>query len=372
MKNKWQTKKLSEVCEIRTGKKDVNQGNPNGRYPFFTCAKNHTYSDTYSYDTEALLIAGNGDVGHVSHYKGKFEVYQRTYVLTDFKGVDPIYLFHLLQGKLKDEVSGKKLGNTMPYIKKSMLEDFIVPLPPLTTQKEIVKKLLSTLGIIEKAIQSERVKTERIQELFEAYLLSFLQSPEYEAKLLGDLSEKVEYGTSKKSQKEGKIPVLRMGNIQNGRFNWDDLVYTSDPEEIKRYSLKENDVLFNRTNSPELVGKTAIYKGKMPSIFAGYLIRIHRKEKELDAEYLNYFLNSPIARKHGKTIMTSSVNQANINGTKLKKYPIPAPDIKVQRLIAKKLNSAKKLTDDLDEKYRKKLELLDELRVSVLSKTFAN
>ena len=69
-----------------------------------------------------------------------------------------------------------------------------------------------------------------------------------------------------------------MGNIQDGRLDWDDLVFTDDKEEIEKYRLKHNDVLFNRTNSPELVGKTAIYKSEMPSIFAGYLIRIHRKE----------------------------------------------------------------------------------------------
>lgn len=85
--NTWQTKRLGDLCDIKTGKKDVNEGNPDGKYPFFTCAREHTYSDEYSFDTEALLVAGNGDVGHVSYYKGKFEAYQRTYVLSGFKSV---------------------------------------------------------------------------------------------------------------------------------------------------------------------------------------------------------------------------------------------------------------------------------------------
>ena len=90
---------------------------------------------------------------------------------------------------------------------------------------------------------------------------------------------------------------MRMGNIQNGRLSWDKLVYSDNAEDNKRYLLKYNDVLFNRTNSPELVGKTAIYKGEMPAIFAGYLIRIHRKENLLDADYLNYYLNSEMAKE---------------------------------------------------------------------------
>ncbi|MEB3325727.1 MAG: restriction endonuclease subunit S [Cyanobacteriota bacterium] len=125
----------------RTGKKDVNEGNPEGEFPFFTCAAQHTFSDSYSFDTEALLIAGNGDVGKVSYYNGKFEVYQRTYVLSDFTGVSPRFLYLILDGKLKDTVSKQKLGNTMPYIKVGMLTDFQLPVPPLPEQQRIVALL---------------------------------------------------------------------------------------------------------------------------------------------------------------------------------------------------------------------------------------
>jgi type I restriction enzyme, S subunit len=81
----WEEKRLGEVVDITTGKKDVNQGNPNGKYPFFTCAREHTYSDEYSFEGEAIMIAGNGEVGLCTYYNGKFEAYQRTYVLQDFK-----------------------------------------------------------------------------------------------------------------------------------------------------------------------------------------------------------------------------------------------------------------------------------------------
>ena len=100
--------------------------------------------------------------------------------------------------------------------------------------------------------------------------------------------------------------MLRMGNIQDGQLDWENLVYTDDKDEIAKYLLKNNDVLFNRTNSPELVGKTAIYKSEMPAIFAGYLIRIHRKEDLLDGDFLNYFLNSQRALDYGKTVVIAS------------------------------------------------------------------
>jgi len=107
---------------------------------------------------------------------------------------------------------------------------------------------------------------------------------------LGLMTLGVEYGTSAKSQPEGKVPVLRMGNMQNGKIDWTDLVYSDNDEEIKQYSLKKGDVLFNRTNSPELVGKTSIIETDEKAIFAGYLIRINHLTEITDGRYklINY------------------------------------------------------------------------------------
>lgn len=134
----WAQKRLGQLCRIKTGKKDVNEGSPDGKYPFFTCAAKHTYSNSYSFDTEALLVAGNGNVGQVSYYSGKFEAYQRTYVLSNFNEILPKYLFHILNARLSRAVSSQKLGNTMPYIKLGMLTEFRVPVPPPSEQKRIV------------------------------------------------------------------------------------------------------------------------------------------------------------------------------------------------------------------------------------------
>ncbi len=194
---------------------------------------------------------------------------------------------------------------------------------------------------------------------------------EWEWEKLGDLCDGVEYGSSSKSRKEGRIPVLRMGNIQDGRLDWDNLVYTGDDDEIEKYLLRHNDVLFNRTNSPELVGKTAIYKGERPAIFAGYLIRINRRDDLLDADFLNYFLNSQIAFDYGKTVVISSVNQANINGTKLKGYPIPAPSLPEQKAVVRKFDALSVETQGLESIYQRKLDVLEELKKSLLNQAFS-
>lgn len=186
---------------------------------------------------------------------------------------------------------------------------------------------------------------------------------------LGNLSMGVEYGSAKKSKEEGKIPVIRMGNLQNGVIVWDDLVYTDDEDEINQYFLRKDDVLFNRTNSPELVGKTAIYKGERPAIFAGYLIRINQVS-DVDARYLNYFLNCHIAKNHGNRVKTDGVNQSNINGEKLGHYPFPLVSKEEQYQIVQEIESRLSVCDKLEESINESLQKAEALRQSILKKAF--
>ncbi len=150
---KWPMVELGELCSIRTGKKDVNSGKIDGRYPFFTCAREHTFSDAWSFDCEAILVAGNGDVGAVQYYQGKFEAYQRTYVLSDWVNVSGRYLYFCLGGRLKETLSNQKQGNTMPYVKLDMLSKFQVAIPPLEIQQQIVAEIEGYQKVIDGAKQ---------------------------------------------------------------------------------------------------------------------------------------------------------------------------------------------------------------------------
>ncbi|MFT8346790.1 restriction endonuclease subunit S [Gluconobacter oxydans] len=137
----WKKKTLSNVCQIKTGKKDVNEGCENGEYPFFTCAKQHTFSDNYSYDCEAILIAGNGEVGKTHYYNGKFEAYQRTYILSDFTNISVFFLLHFIEFFLPLDISKEKQHGAMPYIKLGTLKDFSVVTPPIAEQRAIATVL---------------------------------------------------------------------------------------------------------------------------------------------------------------------------------------------------------------------------------------
>ncbi|WP_417240859.1 restriction endonuclease subunit S [Celeribacter halophilus] len=188
---------------------------------------------------------------------------------------------------------------------------------------------------------------------------------------LGWCSSGPEYGTSAKSSDTGEVPVIRMGNLQRGGIDWKNLAYTSDPEEIEQYSLKSGDVLFNRTNSPELVGKTSIYKGERPALFAGYLVRVNQIDEIASGPYLTYFLNSPYAREHGKTVKTDGVNQSNINASKLQEYPFPYCSPAEQAEIVRILDAQLEAADALEAEIDAALTRADALRQSILKKAFS-
>ena len=188
---------------------------------------------------------------------------------------------------------------------------------------------------------------------------------------LGWCSMGPEYGTAAKSSDHGDVPVIRMGNLQDGRIDWKNLVYTSNTEEIERYSLKAGDVLFNRTNSPELVGKSAIYRGERPALFAGYLVRVNQIDEVASGPFVAYFLNSSVAREHGNTVKTDGVNQSNINGTKLQHYPFPFCPAAEQVEIIRILDACLETADTLEADINIGLARAEALRQSILKKAFA-
>ncbi|MFW6351382.1 MAG: restriction endonuclease subunit S [Bacteroidota bacterium] len=214
-------------------------------------------------------------------------------------------------------------------------------------------------------------KPKELPELTEDELKELPELPEeWRWMRLGNMTLKVEYGSSKKSLPVGKVPVLRMGNIQNGYFDWSDLVYSKDEEEIKKYLLEKDDVLFNRTNSPELVGKTAMFRGERNAIFAGYLIRINHFKNLINSKYLNYFLNSHTAKKHGNSVKTDGVNQSNINGEKLMKYPFPLTNLQEQHQIVQEIEQRLSVADNLEKSIEESLQKAEALRQSILKQAF--
>ena len=143
------------------------------------------------------------------------------------------------------------------------------------------------------------------------------------------------YGTSSKSLSSGDVPVLRMGNIQDGKVVYDKLVFSNNVEDNRKYLLQDGDLLFNRTNSAELVGKTAIFKGNRHVIYAGYLILL--RPIKTSSKYLNYFFSSPYVRSYCKEVKTIGVQQCNINAEKVSQLLVPIAPFEEQMRIVDKI-----------------------------------
>lgn len=148
--NDYEYLSLNQVCNITTGKLDANAMNPNGKYKFFTCAKEDYYIDTYSFDGESLIISGNGEVGLIKYFVGKFDAYQRTYVLQNFTK-NPLYIKVALEIELPKKLHREKNVGAMPYIVLSTLSDIKIKIP----NKELVSNIALIVTSLDKKIAIE-------------------------------------------------------------------------------------------------------------------------------------------------------------------------------------------------------------------------
>jgi len=165
----WRIATLKEFFPVVTGKKNANIATENGKYPFFTCAQDISYTDDFSFDDHAILVAGNGDF-NVKRFKGKFEAYQRTYVLIPSDENLTGLLYHLINHYLKNIVLGYK-GSVINYITKGMIEDFKFPFPNKIEEVGIV----DVFNTIEKKIaytKRENIKLEEIRDTLLPKLMS--------------------------------------------------------------------------------------------------------------------------------------------------------------------------------------------------------
>lgn len=178
---------------------------------------------------------------------------------------------------------------------------------------------------------------------------------------LGDVLERVQYGTSDAIYEKGTVPVLRMMNIEHGKITNTDLKYSKlSISELQDIKLNHGDILFNRTNSMDLVGKTGIFCLDGDYVFASYMLRLNVKENIVTSKFVNRYLNLPLVQYRLKAFATPSVSQANINPTSLKSMPFLLPPMK-------DIEEADRVFDDLD-KYSEELNRERE-RVFRLEKT---
>ncbi|WP_217690807.1 restriction endonuclease subunit S [Streptomyces sp. KAI-26] len=192
---------------------------------------------------------------------------------------------------------------------------------------------------------------------------------------IGSLARKIEYGTSAKAHTVptgADVPVLRMGNIQDGRMDLQNLKYLpADNPDTSKLALSDGDLLFNRTNSAELVGKAAVYRSMMgPATFASYLIRCQLAQG-IEPEWVSLCINSPEGRRYINSVAAQQVGQANVNGTKLAAFPIPVPPHGEQLRLLAELHEWRETVERTATIAQRALKRSAHLRRSLLNHAFS-
>jgi type I restriction enzyme S subunit len=289
------------------------------------------------------------------------------------KRILPEYLRHVLVGdpfhaQFMQTVSG--VGGSLLRARPAFVAAIQIPVPPLEEQRRIA-------AILD---QAETLRTQRRQALAhldtltQSIFLDMFGDPVTNPKgwpvgPIRDLLESASYGTSEKSSSEGEFPVLRMNNLtRTGELDLRDLKYMDLPLASRdRYLAKPGDVLFNRTNSAELVGKTAMVpEGARQLAYAGYLVRL-RVNQENEPVYLARFLNTPYAKSTLRNMCKSIVGMANINAKEIQAMKIAVPPLPLQQTFATRIQAI----EALKATHRAALAELDALFASLQQRAFA-
>jgi type I restriction enzyme, S subunit len=326
------------------------------------------YDSRYLISNGDILIGMDGEFNRARWFGGKALLNQRVCrIASSSRDLDESYLFYYLPAALK-VIEDATPFVTVKHLSVKQIRDIAIPLPPLPEQRRIAEILDKADALRDK----RRAALAQLDTLTQSIFLDMFGDPATNPKgwpmgRIGDLLESAAYGTSEKAGMAGEYPVLRMNNISySGEMDFTDLKYmelSKDKEE--RYLVRKGDILFNRTNSADLVGKTAIFRDDKQMAYAGYLIRL-RVKRGNDPEYLAAFLNTPYSKRVLRGMCKSIIGMANINATEVQAIRVAVPDSGCQRQFAKRVTA----TEELKAIQRKGLEELNSVFASLQYRAF--
>lgn len=267
-------------------------------------------------------------------------------------------------------------GTTRKRISRKNLGTVTIPVPELAEQRRIVEILEDHLSRLDAATQGLTDAAGRAARLVAASSASQLATVgvDWEISTVGARASLIEYGSSTKTTatvRPGRVPVLRMGNIKDGCIDWTSLKYLdADHHEFPRLLLQRGDLLFNRTNSAEHVGKSAVFDGDGVASFASYLIRV-RLDGTVLSEWANLAINSPQGRHFVASVVSQQVGQANMNGTKLRSFPLPVPPITEQEARVRAHNTVVESRSALVLELQRARRRSERLRQALLAAAFS-
>ncbi|EAJ6872022.1 restriction endonuclease subunit S [Campylobacter coli] len=380
----WEVKKLEDVCKNSSSNlalKDIKD--KSGDYPVFGASGIVGYIDFYHKNKECLGIVKDGaGVGRVFVLPKNTSVIGTLNYLEALENTNLKYLFYFL---CSIDFSKYILGSAIPHIYFRDYKKEQIPLPPLKEQERIVGILDESFAKIDESIKILEQDLLNLDELMQSALQkafnplkdnakeNYKLPQGWEWKSLGEISNLIQNGFA--ASKNNEIPSgyvhLRTHNIStDGNLNFDTLI------KIKREFIKEkqsfiekNDILFNNTNSTELVGKTALVTQNYNYAFSNHLTKIKLKN-QYNSKLVVFYFVLLLKNKYFEKICHQWIGQSGINIDKLKKIQIPLPPLKEQEQIASHLDELSSHVKNLKQNYQAQIKDLQELKKSLLDKAF--
>ena len=249
----------------------------------------------------------------------------------------PEYLCYFLHSDIGlKEIAAHTAGSVRDSLKFSALQNIEITIRSVEEQRFIIRILQK----VEALINKRRQTLNKLDDLVKSQFIEMFGDPvlnpyNWPIVNIGEIAIDVRYGTSKPAVEGGQYPYLRMNNLTyEGFLDLSNMKYIDIPDdEIEKYIVRKGDILFNRTNSIDLVGKTCVFDLDEAMIIAGYIIRIRLNDKLLPVVFSNY-MNLPVLKKRLRNMAKGAVNQANINAQELKSVRIYLPPIKLQNQFA--------------------------------------
>jgi type I restriction enzyme S subunit len=367
---RWPTKLLGELCDVEGGNA-APQGDENfkdGTIPFVRMKDLGRYHFTNSltetadkltkdsaianrmklFEPGCILFPRSGSVAlnHRAILGIRACIVSHIGVLQNLRPeISPGFLYLYLTTFDMTSLSKKTTG--VDSIAFHDVKKIPVPVPPLAEQERIVKLLDDADELRKLRAQADRRAATLIPSLFhEMFGDPATNSKAWPVRPAGELMEACDYGTSQKANEEGRgVPVLRMGNVTTeGQLGLEDLKTVELAEnELAKQRLQAGDVLFNRTNSRELVGKTGMWDGRFEAVAASYFIRVRFRADVEHPQHFTTFMNLPFMKRRLAQMARGAVGQANINSKELKSIPVPVPPLPLQSEFAQRVAEIREL-----------------------------
>ncbi|MBF9643425.1 restriction endonuclease subunit S [Streptococcus pseudopneumoniae] len=355
--------KLGELVSIQTGKLDANAAVVGGKYPFFTTAKEILWINDYVYDDEVVLVAGNGDL-NVKYYKGKFNAYQRTYILSNNSNVKMKYLYYFLD-KYIEILRYQSIGGVIKYIKFNNLSNALVPMMSVSEQENIIQNFEKIDYLISKRSQqytelSNLVKS-RFNEMFGDFYTTLF--PKYK------IGEKFEVSSGSTPSRDNKL------YWDSGTINWVKTTevinreITETEEKITKFALENTSlklfpvdtILIAMYGQGQTRGRSAILKVESTS------------NQACGAIFPNK-IDNPVFIWHQLMLRYSELrelgrggNQPNLNGQLIKNFELIFPPLALQNEFADFVAQV----DKSQLAIQKSLEELETLKKSLMQEYFS-